>query len=91
MASKNNSYKPRPSDILWTSNLIQSLRDKAVWLIPMDGSVYQIDKQAKKLIQIKAPSRPGPYDMVERLTANFAANGYVVEIPDDSAQQCFTA
>lgn len=43
----NKNWKPRPYDIWWTQNLIETLRDGAVWGIPRASSVWRLDKTNK--------------------------------------------
>jgi len=43
-------WKPRPSDIDWTANLIRGLKHGGTWVIPMNGSIWQLDKEKKTFI-----------------------------------------
>lgn len=45
-----NNWKPRPSDIAWTLNLIDKMRDGGIWGIPRCQTVWRFDKTNKVLV-----------------------------------------
>ena len=45
-------YTPRASDIQWTRNLIDQMKDGGLWGIPRAKSIWRFDKTNKVLIQI---------------------------------------
>lgn len=42
-------WEPRPSDIAWAARFVMTVRDGAMWAVPMNGAVYKFDKAAKTL------------------------------------------
>jgi hypothetical protein len=40
-------WQPTASDIEWTENMLQCLKERAVWMVPVSKSVVHIDKIAK--------------------------------------------
>jgi|PlaIllAssembly_1097288.scaffolds.fasta_scaffold249197_2 hypothetical protein len=47
-----NNWQPRPSDIAWTQNLIDKMKDGGIWGIPRASSVWRFDKTNKVMVQI---------------------------------------
>ena len=45
----DTKWKPRASDITWTQNMINMIKDGGTWAIPMNGSVWSVDKTNKVL------------------------------------------
>lgn len=43
-----DQWQPRPSDIAWTQNFINGLRDGAFWM--NSEGIFKIDKQKKELL-----------------------------------------
>jgi len=42
-------YTPSPSDVAWAENLINMMKDGAVWGIPGNCTTYVVDKTKKQL------------------------------------------
>lgn len=73
-------WQPRPSDISWTANLIRSMSDGGRWTIPMNQSVWAIDKTNKVFRCVVGPKD----DMFDKLTKVCARLGYKVEYAPES-------
>lgn len=57
-------WKPRPSDVEWTANMIRMLNDGGSWVIPMNQSVWKIDKKRKVFVCIHGAND----DMFHKIT-----------------------
>lgn len=73
-------WQPRPSDIEWTRNLIDKMRDGGVWGIPMNQSVWKFDKTNKALICIHGKMD----DMFHKLTTVCKHLGYTTRLALES-------
>lgn len=58
------NWQPRPSDIEWTRRLIAQMSDGGVWGIPMNQSVWKLDKTNKVFTCIHGKMD----DMFDKLT-----------------------
>lgn len=67
-------YIPRPSDLLWTRNMIEQMNDGGIWGLPMNEQVYKFDKVNKELHLIEGELD----DMFHKVVANFGHFGYKV-------------
>lgn len=73
-------WQPRPSDIEWTRNLIDKMRDGGIWGIPMNGSVWKFDKTNKALICVHGKVD----DMFHMLTTVCKHLGYTTRLALES-------
>ena len=42
-------YKPQPSDLVWLTDLLETLKDGGIWAVPRSASAFEINKQKKTL------------------------------------------
>lgn len=69
-------WQPRPSDITWTQNLIESMADGGMWGIPMNQSVWRLDKTNRVFKCVHGTKD----DMFEKLTKVCAKLGYTTAL-----------
>ena len=48
-----DTWEPSESDIAWVANLVRMMKDGASWGLPMNKTVYKIDKKNKRLTLIE--------------------------------------
>jgi hypothetical protein len=77
----DQNWQPRPSDIAWTQNMIDGLRDGGIWGIPANRSVWKLDKQRKVFVCIHGPKND---DMFHKITVCCRACGYATEHAPES-------
>lgn len=70
----SRKYIPRPSDLVWTKNMIETMNDGGVWGLPINGQVYKFDKVNKELNLIEGKMD----DMFDKVVVNFGYFGYKV-------------
>lgn len=77
-------WQPTKFDIEWSANLISYIKDGGVWGVPMNDTVYRLDKTNRILKLIR-----GPKDGIfERITATFAQLGWkVIEAREKVTQE----
>ena len=44
------NWKPRPMDIQFMAMMIETMKDGGVWAIPVNKTVYKLDKQRKLFV-----------------------------------------
>lgn len=72
VAFKN--WEPSESDIVWVSNLVNILKEGAVWTLPMNGQQYQFFHSKKEIHLVS-----GPMDnMFTKNKLAFSQIGYTV-------------
>jgi hypothetical protein len=69
---ENRPWTPRPSDVAWTASLIQNMSHLALWGIPVNGSLWRLDKEQRVFACIHGPRD----DMFDRITAVCRPLGY---------------
>ena len=42
-------YEPQPSDLVWLKDLLETLKDGGIWVVPCSTSAFKINKQDKTL------------------------------------------
>lgn len=47
MLIPGTGWTPSPSDIAWQENMVQMLKDNAVWGVPISESAFKINKTTK--------------------------------------------
>lgn len=47
MLIPGTGWTPSPSDIAWQENMVQVLRDNAVWGVPISASAFKVNKTNK--------------------------------------------
>ena len=69
------NWQPRQSDIAWTFNLINRIHDGGIWEIPVNHSVWKIDKTQQVMRCIRGEQD----DLYHKLVKVCAALSYRVE------------
>lgn len=69
------TWVPTPAVIAWARHLVQSLKDGGVWAVPMNLSVYRIDKKAKVLALVSGIKD----DVFDKNVVVFGQIGYQVK------------
>ena len=49
------NWRPRPSDVQWTANMLATLQDGGTWVIPHNGSIWKVNKTARTLTCVTGP------------------------------------
>jgi len=70
----SRKYTPRPSDLVWTNNMIEQMKNGGRWGLPMNGQIYVFDKVNKELHLVEGEID----DMYEKIVVNFGYFGYKV-------------
>lgn len=47
------TWTPRQSDIDWTHNLINMVKDGGVWAVPMNGNIYRFNKVTRTVSMVQ--------------------------------------
>lgn len=47
------NWKPRPMDVQFMSMLIETMKDGGVWAVPVNKTVYRLDKSRKMFVLIE--------------------------------------
>jgi hypothetical protein len=69
-----DNYQPRPSDLVWTKNMINQMNQDGTWAVPMNQTVYVFHHDIKELHLVE-----GDIDyLFERVSKNFAYYGWKV-------------
>ena len=80
--TEKHKWTPRPSDVQWTRQLIDTLNDGG-WAIPMNGSIWVVDKKncvLRCMVGTKA-------DLFDRVTACCEQIGYTTVLAADPATE----
>jgi len=47
------NWKPRPMDVQFMAMMISTMKDGGVWAVPVNKTVYKVDKQKKAFVLIE--------------------------------------
>ncbi len=73
------SWTPRPSDVAWARNMVETMKQGGLWAVPMNGAVYRFDKATKTLWLVEGPKD----DVFDKNVAAFGKVGYRVAVSDE--------
>jgi hypothetical protein len=71
-------WTPEAADIEWMHQLVDSLNNGGLWVVPATGACYQIDKTDKKLILVSPPEEDD--HLHSRIVLVSKLIGYDVEV-----------
>lgn len=64
LLGEDTGWKPRPSDVAWTANLVRKVKDGGIWGIPMSNSAYRVNHTKRQLELIEGDA----LDMHDKVT-----------------------